>query len=199
MKVPFSHYISFWLTNSLMALGSGILAGLILIQTASMLFALVPFLDRLPSFLVYIILGGLLLAHQLYMFSFFWGKRRGEFEYSFLETSVMRNRHSPELWNLLKEVKHELRMGDPTAAHLKLAAATKTFSDNFVVHFKYARSCEWVGLDKNAITAYEAAERLLPASAEALTVYVKKQINRVKLEGPSNKSNAPGLQYTSWL
>jgi hypothetical protein len=67
--------------------------------------------------------------------------------------------------------------------------------DNFVVHFKYAISCERVGLSEDAIAVYETAMKLLPKSAEALNTYVEKQISRVKLKGPTKRSKAPGLQY----
>ncbi len=100
-----------------------------------------------------------------------------------------------ELGNRLKEVKNELKMADINSAHVKLRAATKMFPDNFVVHFKYAVSCERVGLATDAITAYETAKKLLPESSEALNAYVEKQIRRVKLKGPAKISTAPGLQY----
>ena len=69
------------------------------------------------------------------------------------------------------------------------------FPDNFVVHFKYAVSCEWLGLAEDAIAAYETARKLLPKSVEALNTYVEKQICRVKAKGPAKMSTAPGLQY----
>ena len=86
-------------------------------------------------------------------------------------------------------------MADPDSAHLKLNAATKMFPDNFVVHFKYAVSCERVGLAEDAIAAYEIARTLLPQSLEAVNNYVEKQISRVKTKGPAKVFTAPGLQY----
>lgn len=199
MNVPAIHYVFFWFMNSLMALGTGFILGLIVLRVADIVMSLMAldvgavggvFLFTLVAFPL-----GLLCIYQIFIASFFWGKRRGEFEYSFLEKTAERGKVNPELGICLKEVKHELRFGDPDAAHLKLNIATKLFPDSFVIYFKYAISCEIVGLSDDAIAAYTAAEKLLPKSVEALITYVEKQIARVKLKGPTKRSSAPGLQY----
>jgi hypothetical protein len=197
MRVPIIHYISFWLINSLMVLGTGLILGLMVYRAIGMILVMSGVSALSGGFLPIITIFplGFLFGCQFFMASFFWGKRRAEFEYSFLEKSAERGKLNPELRALFREVKQELRSSDPKAAYLKLKAAIELFPDNFVLHFKYALSCETVELSEEAIAAYISAEKLLPTSAKALITYVEKQINRVKLEGPTKHSSAPGLQY----
>jgi hypothetical protein len=135
------------------------------------------------------------LVSQVVMASCFWGKRRGEFEYSFLEKSALKKKINRDLGTRLKEVKRELKLGGVNSAHEKLIATRNAFPENFVVHFMFAHSCERLGLAEAAIEAYETARKLLPESAQTLITYIEKQAQSVKLYGPSNISTAPGLQY----
>ena len=120
------------------------------------------------------------MVYQIIMISFFWGKRRGEFEYSFLESSEERGKSNPILRSRLKEVKKELKMGDPKSAHLKIESVRKEYPEKFVVHIKYAISCERVGAADDALAAYKTAGNLIPKSEKALTQYIEKQIVRLK-------------------
>ncbi len=199
MNVPAIHYVYFWFINSLMVLGTGFVMGFVILFAAHIALRLTlpgaVVLDRLLFSTWGVFPLGFLFIYQFFIASFFWGKRRGQFEYSFLEKSAERGKLNPDLGILLKDLKQELRFGDPEAANLKIDTARKVFPDNFVVHFEYAISCERVGLSEDAIAAYETATKLLPKSAEALNTYVEKQISRVKLKGPTKRSKAPGLQY----
>ncbi|SCX80550.1 hypothetical protein [Desulfoluna spongiiphila] len=183
MRVKLGHYVYFWFVNSLMAAGTGLVLGVLAIRVGIFLVSPISF----PICFVVI--------YQFYIVSYFWGKRRGEFEFSFLERSAVRGAENQELRIRLKEVKQELKWGDPASAHGKLTAALKTSPDNFVVCFKYAVSCERMGLGDGAITSYEKAETLIPMPSTSLRCYVAKQSTRVKKEGPSKRSSSPGLQY----
>ena len=88
-----------------------------------------------------------------------------------------------------------MRYSDQRSAYSKLQEAIKIYPDNFVIQFRYAISCERVGQAENAIAVYEKALKLIPESSEALTIYVDKQINRVKTKGPSEGATIPGLKY----
>jgi hypothetical protein len=196
MKVPLSHYIYFWIINSIMAFATGLVMGYFALKTLGGYFFKPPI--EFPPWCYFIFPCGFFFIFQFMTPSFFWGKRRGEFEYSFLEKSALKKMINPELGSRLKEVKRELKFGGVNSAHEKLIAATKVFPDNFVTHFMFALSCERMGLAEAAINAYETARNLLPESAQNLTTYVTKQICRVKSEGPSKMSTAPGLQYLMW-
>jgi hypothetical protein len=63
---------------------------------------------------------GFFLFFQFIVPSYFWGKRRGEFEYSFLEKSAERGKPNKELHKLLNEVKRELKMSDVKSAHFEV-------------------------------------------------------------------------------
>jgi len=193
MKVPISHYFNFWLVNSTLAFATGLIIGFFALKTFGGYF-FKPSIE-FPAWCYLSFPWICFCIYQYMTLSFFWGKRRGEFEYSFLEKTAGHGETNKELGRLLKEVKKDLKMADPNSAHLKLNAATKIFPDNFVVHFKYAVSCERLGLAEDAIAAYETARKLLPQSVEAVTNYVERQINRVKTKGPAKVSTAPGLQY----
>jgi tetratricopeptide (TPR) repeat protein len=193
MKVTISHYINFWLFNSASAFATGLIIGFFALKTFG-----AYFFKPSIEFPAWCYLSGPWICFFLYQFmivSFFWGKSRGEFEYSFLEKSAEHGELNKELGKLLKGVKKELKMADPNSAHIKLNEAMKIFPENFVVHFKYAVSCERLGLAEDAISAYDTARELLPQSQEAVTNYVQRQISRVKTKGPAKVSTAPGLQY----
>lgn len=144
----------------------------------------------------FLLLGSLsfLFVYQLMATSFFWGKRRGEFEYAFLEKSAKNRNALRDLKTRLKEVDYELKYSDPSA-HSKLKEITTIYPDNFVGQFKYAISCERIGQVEDAISAYEKALSLVPKSSKYLNIYVKRQIARVKTKGPSKYSVAPGLRW----
>jgi hypothetical protein len=192
MKVPITHYFYFWFMNSMMAFGMGFVIGY---MSSPVIMAIFKIPDDAQLELIFHVSLCFLFIDQIIMPIYFWGKRRGEFEYSFLEKSASNRDTNPGLSIRLKEVKKELKFADLNSAHGKLVAATKEFPSSFVVHFMYALSCERLDLAEAAIEAYETARKLLPESAQVLNTYVEKQIRRVKLYGPSNISTAPGLQY----
>ncbi|VFQ45397.1 tetratricopeptide repeat protein [Desulfoluna butyratoxydans] len=183
MRVKLGHYVYFWAVNSLMAAGTGLVLGIFAIRVGISLISPMSF----PICFVVI--------YQFYIVSYFWGKRRGEFEFSFLERSAIRGEENQELKIRLKKVRQELKWGDPASAHAKLTAALKDFPDNFVACFKYAVSCERMGMGDDAIASYNKAETLIPTPSTSLRCYVAKQSTRVKKEGPSRRSSSPGLQY----
>jgi len=187
MKIPHTHYVYFWLVNSGMALGAGFLIWYGLIGIMSM--AGVPFLaiNLIPLLVV--------LWQQVILMSFFAGKRRGAFEYSYLEKITEHSYGNTELRNRLEDAKREFKLGDPRSGNEKLRETAKKHSDNFVVQFKYATSCEKIGLGKDALESYRKALLLLDNSSSALLSYVRNQIVRVEKYGPSRKSSNPGLQY----
>ena len=184
MKVTLRHFLYFWLVNSFMAAGTGFVIGIMAFSYGGILIeSLISF--PVVSFVIY----------QFYIFSYFYGKRRGEFEYSFLEKSAMCGEQGQELKVRLKEVRQELKWGDPASAHAKLTTALKKYPENFVVRFKYSVSCERMGRGEDAITAYKKTESLIPVPSSALKCYVAKQATRVKKNGPLKRSSTPGLQY----
>jgi hypothetical protein len=196
MKVPISHYIYFWIINSIMAFATGLVMGYFALKTLGSYFFKPPI--EFPQWCYLIFPCGFFFIFQFITPSYFWRKRRGEFEYSFLEKSALKKMINPELGSQLKSIKRELKFGGVNSAHEKLIAATKAFPDNFVTHFMFALSCERMGLSEDAIKAYDTARKLTPETSEALITYIEKQISRVKLEGPSKMSTAPGLQYLMW-
>jgi hypothetical protein len=196
MKVPINHYIYFWFINSIMAFATGTVMGYMSLYVFCGFF-FEPSIDFPPE-LSFIFSLAFFLVCQFLAVSFFWGKRRGEFEYSFLEKSTVGGEVNPELGTRLKEVKRELKFGGVKSAHEKLINEIKAFPNNFVVNFMLALSCERMGSADAALEAYETSRRLIPETSQALITYVEKQICRVKLEGPSKMSTAPGLQYLMW-
>ncbi len=181
--------------NTLMAAGTGLIMGLVAMQAIG---GGISLTTAARTDIVFVITLSFLFISQIVIASYFWRNRRGEFEYSFLEKTAMRKKLNPELSRQLKEVKRELKTGGVNSAHERLIAVSKAFPDNFVAHFMFALSCERMRLADAAIQAYETANKLLPASAQALATYVEKQIRRVKVQGPSKMSTAPGLQYLTW-
>ena len=184
MRVPLGHYVYFWLVNSLMATATGFVLGVMALRLGGA-FILSPITFPMITFVVF----------QFMAISYFSGGRRGEFEYSFLEKSAVRGRQGDALAATLKEVRQELKMGDPAAAHAKLSAAKANFGSNFVVLFSYAVSCERLGSGDEAIAAYDLAETTSPSPSEALKGYIARQRARIKQKGPAGKNSAPGLQY----
>jgi hypothetical protein len=181
--------------NSMMALGTGFVIGY-MFSPFIMAPLKIPEDARLE--IIFPIMLCFIFSSQVIMLLYFWGKRRGEFEYSFIEKSTLKKRPNPELGARLKEVKRELKFGGVSLAHEKLIVATKEFPEVFVVHFMFALSCERMGLGEAAIEAYETSRKLIPETSQALITYIEKQISRVKLQGPSKMSTAPGLQYLMW-
>ena len=53
--------------------------------------------------------------NQAVIWSFFLGKRRGEFEYTYHEKVATDARKHPKLHRLCKDAKEELRLGDPAS------------------------------------------------------------------------------------
>lgn len=178
MKIPFSYYIRFWLLNTSLALGTGIVLGIM----SKLFIVTVPIL--------------VVSVYQFFVFSYFWGSRRGAFEFSFLER--VERRRNKQISALLKEAKKERKMGDPAASHNKLKEAINTCPDNYVAQFRYAISCENIGDAQGAITAYKAALNNLPIQSEKLVRFIDEQITRVQTKGPSRRTTAPGLQYVIW-
>ncbi|MEA4949728.1 MAG: hypothetical protein VB068_08785 [Petrimonas sp.] len=179
----------------MMALGTGFVIGY---MTSPVIMVPLKIPEDARLEVIFPIMLCFIFSSQIIMLLYFWGKRRGEFEYSFLENYALKKRPNPELSARLKEVKRELKFGGVSLVHDKLIAAAKEFPENFVVHFMFALSCERMGLAEVAIEAYETSRKLIPEPSQALITYVEKQISRVKLEGPTRMSTAPGLQYLMW-
>lgn len=178
MKIPFSYYIRFWFINTLLALGTGIILGIM----SKILVLTLPIL--------------VVSVYQFFVFSYFWGRHRGAFEFSFLER--VERRRNKQISILLNEAKQERKMGDPTASHNKLKEAINTCPSNYLAQFRYAISCENIGDAQGAIAAYKAALNYLPVQSEKLIRFIEGQIARVQTKGPSRRTSAPGLQYVIW-
>lgn len=79
MNIPLTYYFEYWLKNSFMALAAGFLISFLIPP----LFAAFPFLG-LIIFLIY----------QVVIFRHFWGKRRGDFEFSSKECLIKKRLNS---------------------------------------------------------------------------------------------------------
>lgn len=177
MKVPAEYYIRFWIVNTGMMLGTGIVLGI------------------MSKILIVTIPVALVLGYQVFIFSYYRGKRRGAFEYSYFERSEMKKSSNKELVKLFKEAKSEYKFGDPKSANRKLKIAAGKSSENFVANFKYAMSCERLGKGQEATLYYINALGCLANKQKKLQKYTIEQIRRIEKKGPSNKAHAPGLQY----
>jgi len=195
MKIRPSYYIYFWFINSLMALGTGIIMGYVAFLVFSSMFKVEYDGIVINIFIIFITTICFIFVSQFFLLSFFWGKRRGEFEYAFLEKSAKSKKLSSDLSSRLKEIDQEMKYCDDKLVYSKLEEAIKMYPENFEVQFKYAISCERIGLAENAIAVYETALKLIPETFKALNVYVNNQIHRVKTKGPSIFDAMPGLKY----
>ncbi len=182
MKVPFFHYIRFWAYNSFLAFGTGFVIGYLFQNFFFFLLSPITF----PF--------AFLFVYQYFIASFFWGDRRGAFEFSYLERVASTNKFNPALATVFKEVKQEYKLGDPQSALQKLQKAASYYSSSFAVQFKLAIACEKLGLGDEAITAYKNALAVVPNNAPKLLQHVIRQIEHVRTKGPRRKSSAPGLQ-----
>jgi tetratricopeptide (TPR) repeat protein len=180
MKIPITYYIRFWLLNTSLAVGTGVVLGIL----SKILVITIPIIT--------------LLLSQLFILSYFWGSRRGAFEFSFLERLEMKQPSNKHIYNLFKEAKKESKMGDPISAHNKLKEAIISSPNNCVTQFKYAISCENMGDAKEAIVAYQIALNNVPTQNKDLLEFIERQIERVNTKGPSRRSSVPGLQYVIW-
>lgn len=176
MKIPLTYYIKFWIINTSMALGTGVVLGIF------------------SKFLILTIPLIILILYQFFICSYFWGKRRGAFEYTYLERNEERS-NNMELVDLFRKAKKEYKSGDPVSAHNKFKEAIILYPNSFVAHFKYALSCEKLGNEKEAIIAYKAALDKMPFFSKNLGEFIERQIKRVETEGPNRKGSVPGLQY----
>lgn len=88
MKIPIGYYIRFWLKNSLLALGTGYVVGMLVIR-----FFLILVITPEKTDIIAPIAGstGGLLTYQYIIFSLFWGTRRGHFEYEYRDVLNERN------------------------------------------------------------------------------------------------------------
>jgi hypothetical protein len=195
MKIRTYYYIYFWLINTLTAFGTGIIMGYVAFLVFSSMFKVEYDGIVINTFIIFIMPICFILVSQFFLLSFFWGKRRGEFEYAFLEKSAKSEKPSSDLRSRLKEIDQEFRYCDDKLAYSKLKETTKMYPDNFVVQFKYAMSCERIGLAETALAAYKTSLKLIPESFNALNIYVNNQINRVKTKCPSKFDAMPGLKY----
>ena len=202
MKIPILYYFYFWAINSLLATGTGFVIGIFAIRLLILLlmantsiyttefveFMLNPMVSSIIFFVIY----------QLVFVSFFWGTRRGEFEYSYIENVAKRGKSDNWLKIYLKDIKQELKYAGISSAHSKLESLVTKYPDNFLTQFKYAISCERMGLTQDAIATYKTAMNLQSIKSENLKYYANRQIERIKQKGPSKKSSAPGLQYVMY-
>jgi hypothetical protein len=79
MNIPWTYYFEYWLKNSLMALATGLLITFLIPP----LFAAVPFIGLI-----------VVLIYQVVIFRHFWGKRRGDFEFSSKESLIKKRINS---------------------------------------------------------------------------------------------------------
>jgi tetratricopeptide (TPR) repeat protein len=181
-----------------MAFATGIIIGLVIWQAFRQMFKVTYDGRDLSIFIILITPLCFLFVYQFFLWSFFWGKRRGEFEYSFIEKTAEGGKSLSELRIRLKKIKKDLQYYDDNDVHLQFKELIKVYSDNIVVHFQYGIFCESVGKVTEAIEAYEKTLSLIPKSEKALHTYVTNQINRVKTRGPSYYDGIPGLKYVLW-
>jgi len=73
MKIPVGFYIQYWLKNSILALATGVIV--------------VFFIPPLFAFSPLVCLTGLLI-YQVIIFRYFWGDRKGDFEYKYREITI---------------------------------------------------------------------------------------------------------------
>jgi len=191
--IPSRYYPYFWFINSTLATGTGALIGLFFFQF--FIAALVTLGVDVGPWCYFVFPAIFFFLDQVEIWSFFQGKRRGEFEYTYHEKLATDARKNPKLHRLFKEAKEGLRLGDPASMVSKFAEATEMFPESFVAHFRYAASCEILGKAAEAVAGYETARTLLVKSTAALDGYVAAQIERVKTKGPSGTSASPGMQY----
>ncbi len=193
VDIPSRYYIYFWFINSALATGTGALIGLFFFQF--FMAALLALGVNVGPWCYFVFPEIFFFLDQAIIWSFFLGKRRGEFEYTYHEKVATDARTNSKLHRLFKEAKEELRLGDPASMVSKFAEATRMFPESFVAHFRYAASCEILGKTDEAIAGYETAKALLVKPTAALDGYISAQIERVKTKGPSGTSASPGMQY----
>jgi hypothetical protein len=73
MNIPFEFYIQYWLKNSILALATGF----IIVFFIPPLFALCPLIGLIG-----------LPIYQVFIFRYFWGNRKGNFEYNYREIKL---------------------------------------------------------------------------------------------------------------
>jgi tetratricopeptide (TPR) repeat protein len=79
MKIPLSFYIGYWFKNSLMALATGYIIAFLIPPIA----AVIPYYGPI-----------VLLSYQVVIYRHFWGKRRGDFEFSSQESLLKKRENS---------------------------------------------------------------------------------------------------------
>lgn len=224
-NISYRFIFRYWLKNTILAGATGFAIGLA-----------IPFFPFRH-------LGGTILGlfiYQIVVCSYFWGKRRGDFEYIyrkiFLEKIIKQiiikycsrityyrfyfdqfNSISSYQWEIcqkllsdkeilsdndliffiyLKAAKISLKEDsfDREIKYLKKALTIKP--NDLVVNCKLAVAMERARASEKAISAYEAALKD-PLITDKMIVFLKAQIERVKLKGPSIKQTSPGLRDTS--
>jgi len=188
MKIPYFYYQDFWFINSAMSVGTGFVLAIM----ASRFFPVLDIMGITLESPVWTFTAIFAVLYQSVFIRYFWGKRRGAFEYSYFEKNIER---SPEIKKLLEEAKKELKMGDHNSANLIFKNASLLAPENFVVHFKLASSYENLGQSEEAVKSYEQAFKNMPESSEPLKKYIQNQIERVESKGPSKKTAPPGLRF----
>ncbi len=77
MKIPFIFYFKYWLKNSILALGTGLIIGYFI----GMFFIIIYYPPYLDNFTISLFL--FLIFSQILIFQRFWGKQRDCFEYNY--------------------------------------------------------------------------------------------------------------------
>ena len=188
MKIPYFHYQDFWFINSALSAGTGFVLAIM----ASRFF---PILDAVGISLelpIWTFTTIFFVLYQGMFYSYFWGKRRGAFEYSYFEKNI---EQTPETKKLLEDAKQELKSGDHRSANLILRNASLLAPEYFVIHFKLAASYENLGQSEEAIKSYEQALVNIPERSGQLQKYIQNQIDRVEKKGPTKKTAPPGLRF----
>lgn len=203
MKVHKGYYILFGFKNTMMALFTGIIVGFLLMWILNLIvmhtfviYENVPIIIRIFMGLAMpLTILSFFFVTQFIIGSFFWGKRRGAFEYSFLRKMTERDEQHSELGSRLKKINTDLKNYGDSEAKSTFKELMKMHRDNPVVNFQYAVLCENNGQGKEAVDAYERALKSVPETEQALKTYVSDQMNRVKTNGPSKCDVLPGSKY----
>jgi len=67
--------------------------------------------------------------------------------------------------------------------------------ENFVYHFRLGATYENIREAEEAINSYQQALECLTGHSEPLDKYIQNQIERVESNGPTKKTEPPGLRF----
>jgi tetratricopeptide (TPR) repeat protein len=198
----------------------------------------VVFIPPLFASFPYLTLAGFLF-YQVIVFRYYFGRRRGDFEYKYKESEIetalnkkiidkygminflkfkldnLNQIPNSQLHLLPKLLKEEEDLEIKFAAYLKLAdvyskdenfekqkavlkKSVQIKQNNIVANLKLAVLFEREGDGENAINHYSLALIDLEISSEQLKIFIKNQIERIRMSGPLKRPPLPGLRYVTW-